>query len=154
MSPTRRQVVAAVAGVAPSLAGCAGGGGADGGEAGTSTPADSGATVRLTDRSFQPMKIEVESGATVTWVNDDSFEHDVTAARFHDAAAEWSMSRTLASGERATHTFEEQGVYEYYCTIHGKSTMCGAVLVGGATLSKSLPCSDDGGSGGGGGGAY
>jgi len=160
MAPTRRQIVTAVAASGLSLAGCTGSGtgGSDAQSTATTADGETGgadATVRLSDTSFQPREVAVETGATVAWVNEDSFEHDVTAAQFHDVAADWDVSRSLGDGDRTTHTFEESGVYEYYCTVHGESTMCGVVLVGGATLEQPLPCeSDEGGGGGSGGGAY
>ncbi|MFB6217755.1 MAG: plastocyanin/azurin family copper-binding protein, partial [Halobacteriaceae archaeon] len=48
----------------------------------------------------------------------------------------------LESGRSTTHTFESAGAYEYYCTIHGKATMCGVVVVGGASYDGTLPCQD------------
>lgn len=36
--------------------------------------------------------------------------------------------------------FEEPGVYEFYCSVSGKETTCGAVLAGDVELAGSLPC--------------
>ncbi|MFB6169059.1 MAG: plastocyanin/azurin family copper-binding protein, partial [Haloferacaceae archaeon] len=78
-------------------------------------------------------------------VNRDGYPHDVKSATFHDTAAAWDYeSSDLGQGDTATHTFDEAGVYEYYCTIHGRNTMCGAVLVGDVSLDATLPCEDDG----------
>lgn len=106
------------------------------------------ASVELKDTSFTPMRLSVEPGTTVTWTNRDGFTHDVQSAQFHDNAASWDFySGELSQGATAEHTFESEGIYEYYCTIHGKSTMCGVVLVGDVSLDKRLPCeeTDDGG---------
>lgn len=116
------------------------------------TESQADATVVVENTKFQTLKAEVPTGATVKWVNEDDVSHDVTAAQFHDSAADWSLSQTLSGGQSTTYTFDSEGIYEYYCTIHGQGTMCGAVLVGGATLEESLPCGDGG--DGGGGGAY
>lgn len=102
----------------------------------------------MVDTSFQPLRTSVDPGTTVEWTNEDSFGHDVTAAQFHDAAAAWDFAVDVGPGESATHTFDSAGVYEYACTIHGRSSMCGAVLVGDASLDKSLPCEGGGGAGG------
>lgn len=102
----------------------------------------------MINTSFQPTTATVETGATVQWTNRDSFAHDVTAAQFHDAAADWDLAVDVAPDESATHTFDSAGVYEYTCTIHGKSSMCGVVLVGDASLDAALPCEGAGGGGG------
>ncbi|WP_323675210.1 plastocyanin/azurin family copper-binding protein [Halorubellus sp. PRR65] len=166
MTVTRRDLLAAAAGGGGALAGClSDGGGTDGtttdevtttasttavaepttadGESTTAeTTTTGGATVVMQDRSFTPRTVEVEAGATVTWSNADSYAHDVTSARFRDDATAWDYeSESVESGGTATYTFEEAGVYEYYCSIHGQSNMCGAVLVGGTTLPSDLPCS-------------
>lgn len=101
-------------------------------------------TVTLDGIAFDPIRMKVPTGATVRWVNEDSFGHDVTAAEFHDAATSWDMATSLGADDSVSHTFDEPGVYEYVCTIHGESSMCGVVLVGGATLGPSLPCESDG----------
>lgn len=112
----------------------------------TSTPEPSEATtVDLDGFAFAPVRASIDPGETVRWVNRDSAGHNVTSAQFHDTAESWSLSRSLSGGDSASHTFESPGVYEYYCTIHGESSMCGVVLVGDASLSNDLPCeSDDG----------
>ncbi|MFB6201521.1 MAG: plastocyanin/azurin family copper-binding protein, partial [Halorhabdus sp.] len=117
----------------------------------TATNAAADKTIVMESTTFQTLKAEVATGATVKWTNKDGFAHTVTSAQFHDVAKSWSLDKEVSGGGSVTHTFDEKGVYEYYCTIHGKSTMCGAVLVGGATLDKSLPCGGDGGDDGGGG---
>lgn len=103
-------------------------------------------TVEAVDTAFDPVRLSVAPGTTVEWVNKDSFGHDVTSATFHDVATDWDMSAPLSgSGGTASHTFSDAGVYEYYCTIHGTDTMCGAVLVGDVSLDQDLPCEGDGG---------
>lgn len=102
-------------------------------------------TVAMVDSSFSPLKLDVPTGTTVTWTNQDSFAHTVVATRFHSNAEQWSFaSGEVQSGQSVTYTFENEGIYEYYCDVHGKSSMCGAILVGGATLSKELPCAGGG----------
>ncbi|MFB6185870.1 MAG: plastocyanin/azurin family copper-binding protein, partial [Halobacteriaceae archaeon] len=120
-------------------------------ETATPTPTESvNADKRIVMRNstFQTLKAEVSTGAVVKWVNRDAFSHTVTSTQFHDKARSWQFDVTVEGGGSTHFTFEKPGVYEYYCTIHGKGSMCGAVLVGGATLEKDLPCS------GGGGGYY
>ncbi|MFT4931088.1 MAG: plastocyanin [Natronomonas sp.] len=116
----------------------------------TAEPAES-KTVALEGFAFNPVRAFVDPGTTVRWVNEDNAAHDVTSTQFHDAAETWDFSQGISGGESVSYTFESAGVYEYYCTIHGRSSMCGAIVVGDASLSADLPC-ESGGYGGGGGG--
>lgn len=108
-------------------------------------------TVTAIDFAFDPKRVSVETGTTVEWTNDDGVAHDVVNAQFHDAAEQWNFDEDLPAGATVSHTFESEGIYEYYCSIHGQSSMCGVVLVGGASLSGDLPCEEGGGGGMGGG---
>jgi plastocyanin len=150
---TRRGFLGIAVAGSVGLAGCGSDGGGDGGggDESPTTPSAtrSGTVVEMRSTSFDPLRASVEPGTTVEWVNEDGFDHDVTAEQFHDVAADWDFSEALAAGESTTYTFEEAGVYEYYCTIHGEENMCGAVLVGDVSLDQSLPCEDGGGGGGG-----
>lgn len=154
----RRQFLAtAVALTTTSIAGCVGGnggggdrdGGGNGGGGGMETDGGgqnesggSGAneTVTAVDSLFDPIRLEVEPGATVEWTNEDNFAHDVTSGQFNDVAADWNAAMDLPAGATVSNTFESEGIYEYYCTIHGQSNQCGVVLVGNVSLDASLPC--------------
>lgn len=138
---------------AVALAGCTGSD--DGGDGGGGDGTDVGESVSLQNLAFAPKRASIDPGQAVEWTNEESVAHDVTADGFTDEAADWDFAADLSEGESTTYTFEEAGVYEYQCTIHGASSMCGAVLVGDASLpAGALPCEDGGGSddGGGGGG--
>lgn len=137
----RRRLLAAVAaGATPLVAGCLGDDDADPASptdtAGSATVAMQGSNV------FDPVRVSVPVGGTVTWENETVgtyADHTVTSTQFHDVAADWEMDETLGSRGSTSRTFDAAGVYEYYCTIHGEG-MCGAVLVGDATLDAALPC--------------
>lgn len=157
MRVTRRRFVTLATTGSLGLAGCTGGDdGGEGQQSPTETTAPTGTgddtvgrSIEMVNTAFDPIRVSVDPGTTVEWVNEDGFDHDITAIQFHDNAADWSFSKTLSGGESTTFTFEEMGVYEYYCSIHGEGTMCGAVLVGGATIESSLPCEGGGGDDGG-----
>lgn len=147
----RRFIGAALATASTSLvAGCGSSGGGDGD--GNSDENDDQTTttipgpddlVTASSSTFDPMRMSVEPGTEVTWQNEDSYTHTVDSEQFHDKAADWSKSsRMSANGGETSHTFEEAGVYEYYCTVHGKEKMCGVVLVGDVSLDASLPCEE------------
>lgn len=112
-------------------------GGADGGD---TTSGGGMATVAMVNTAFDPVRLEIDPGTTVEWVNEDSFGHDVVSTQFNDAAEQWDFETDVGSGQSASYTFESAGVYEYYCSIHGETSMCGAVVVGDASLGGSLPC--------------
>lgn len=143
----RRQFIAKAAAAATiSIAGCAGGNNGGGGMETTTGGqnqnggSEADATVTAVNTSFDPVRLEAEPGATVEWVNEDSFAHDVTSAQFHDKAASWDIAKDLPAGATVSNTFDSEGIYEYTCKIHGQSTMCGVVLVGDVSLDASLPC--------------
>jgi plastocyanin len=105
------------------------------------TPMPSGDVVEMDGTAFVPMELSVDPGTEVRWVNRDGVPHDVTSAQFNDGATAWAFeSETLEQDEETAYTFEEAGTYEYYCSIHSRSTMCGVVLVGDADRAGSLPC--------------
>lgn len=107
----------------------------------TAEMTDDGQTVAMTASTFSPVRLEVPTGTTVVWENEDNYGHTIVDAQFHDVAESWSFqSGTVGGGGSASYTFDSAGVYEYYCDIHGRSQMCGAILVGGATLDEDLPC--------------
>jgi plastocyanin len=70
------------------------------------------AAVSIVDLSFEPATIEVDAGATLTWTNDDSIPHTVTAR------AEDFDSGVMMSGDSFSHTFETPGTYDYFCAVH------------------------------------
>lgn len=109
------------------------------------TPAESTETaaeplIEMEDTAFVPMELSVAPGTEVRWVNRDGIPHDVTSAQFNDGATQWTLSERVGPGEEVTYEFEDAGTYEYYCAIHGQSTMCGVVLVGDASRAGPLPC--------------
>lgn len=155
----RRTFLTTAAAVLPLGAGCAGAGGDEGAggsptdqqtstqtqmstQTQTSTPTPD-TVVEIVSTSFDPRRVEVSVGATVGWKNTSNYGHTVTATQFHDAAETWSLDAGVPAGATGVHTFDSAGVYEYYCTVHGRETMCGVVLVGDATLDGRLPCSDE-----------
>lgn len=144
MAHTRRAVLG-VAAASITLAGCVGDDGG-GGDSPTTNGNSDTQTVDMRNTAFSPVRLEVPSGTTVVWENRDSFGHTIVDAQFHDSAVSWSYdSGNVPSGASAEYTFESAGVYEYFCDVHGRSNMCGVVLVGGASVDGDLPCEDGGG---------
>jgi plastocyanin len=87
-------------------------------------------TVPTLDNIFRPEAIQVAPGTTVTWRNDGRNEHDVLPVE----GDEWGIEvEGFQPGDTYSHTFDEPGVYEYYCSIHGTTTagMIGTLVVEG-----------------------
>ena len=118
---------------------------AESSETATPTPAPASVTVEMRSSENVPLRAEIGVGGIVEWVNQDGYGHTVTSDQFDDTAAEWSFEADVAAGETVRRRFEEPGVFEYYCTVHGQRSMCGAVLVGDTTLAADLPCESSGG---------
>ena len=108
-----------------------GGAGSGGGTTpGTPTPpAPMKASVSLAGKAFSPGSVTVALGGTVTWTNNDSMDHNVTA----DAGA--FKSPKIAPGGVFSFKFTKAGTYAYNCTYHGG--MVGTVIV--ATASGTVP---------------
>jgi plastocyanin len=70
---------------------------------------------------FNPARITVKAGSTVTWVNLDDEPHTV----FSDAGL--FRSSALDTHERFAFKFDKAGTYRYFCTIHPQ--MVGTVIV-------------------------
>jgi amicyanin len=86
-----------------------------------STAAGSGLEVVMTNRSFDPQEITVKVGDAVTWVNQDTPQHDVVANNGE------FKSPLLNKGQSFSFTFTKAGTYPYYCSIH--PDMTGKVIV-------------------------
>ncbi len=71
--------------------------------------------------AFKPAEITIAVGSTIVWRNKDSVTHTVTAQnRLFD-------SGSLLGGDTFSYTFNEKGIYEYYCIYH--PYMNGKVIV-------------------------
>jgi plastocyanin len=92
-----------------------GGGGGGGGEngGGGGGGGGGGAEVSEEDITFQPGEVTVGVGDTVTWTNNDSVDHDVTADGFSSGEP-----GGMAPGDTFEHTFDEAGTFDYVCTVH------------------------------------
>lgn len=110
-----------------------------------SGPPSSDITITLENNSFDPVVASVEEDALVEWTNEDGVEHVVDSTQFNDGAESWNFFARLEAGDGTASRIPNEGVYEYYCSIHGEATMCGVVLVGDVSPAGPLPCQSDGG---------
>jgi plastocyanin len=102
-------LAAALLGVA---AGCGG--------SGDSAPVATTKVTMAKSYRFDPKRIEVDAGSSVTWTNEDNFTHTVQVDGEEDHKVERGKSVSL--------TFAEPGTYHYVCTLHSRD-MDGEVIV-------------------------
>lgn len=69
------------------------------------------------DNCYVPTQIVIQKGESVTWENQDAAFHSVTSG-LYDAPTGLFDSGYLDPYEQFSFTFEEPGVYDYYCTLH------------------------------------
>ena len=152
-----------------ALAGCSSGGGSDssgdsdsgsggdGSDGGDTESGDGGSgsewtetgTVEMTDElAYEPKKIQIEAGTTVTFENVGSIGHTVTAYEdeIPDGADYFAsggfdslqaakdgysngQEGNIPEGESYEVTLETTGTYEYYCIPHEMNGMVGTIKV-------------------------
>lgn len=104
--------------------------------------ADSGGTpgrqesAKVIDTDFQPGKLVVSAGTTVTWTQVGDQPHSVSSNNdVFESSADCSPTASdmcLGEGDVFTFTFEKPGTFEYYCRVHGLpdgTGMTGIVVV-------------------------
>jgi plastocyanin len=68
------------------------------------------ATVEIREFVFRPARLEVDTGARVTWTNRDSSPHTATGMGLDTG--------TLRRGQSKTVVLSRPGTYAYYCQLH------------------------------------
>jgi plastocyanin len=105
------QVALALA-VAAATAGCGG--------SGDSTPVATNHVTMVKSYRFDPEKVVVHAGDTVTWRNDDNFTHTVHVDGQDD--------HTVKPGDSVSIAFPKAGTFHYVCRLHSHD-MEGEVIV-------------------------
>ena len=70
---------------------------------------------------FEPERLTVKAGTTVTWVNRDDIPHTVVSTD------KVFKSKVLDTSETFSFTFSAAGTFPYFCSLHPKMT--GRVIV-------------------------
>ena len=78
-------------------------------------------------QTFSPDDVTIEPGTTVRWINASSEFHTVTP----DDHSEWSEAELSSQGDTFEHTFETEGVFDYFCAPHLAAGMTGTIRVEG-----------------------
>ncbi|MFL6493429.1 MAG: plastocyanin/azurin family copper-binding protein [Nitrososphaera sp.] len=87
----------------------------------------------LTDDAYTPNPVEINTGDTVVWVNDDITSHTATSGTSGSGptgmfgGTDDSPEIIGPEGDTQSFTFEEAGEFDYYCTLH--PNMIGTVIV-------------------------
>jgi plastocyanin len=80
----------------------------------------------LTTDAYSPNPVQVSTGATVTWTNDDAQPHTATSGE--NATPDGTFdSGIMAPAATFEHTFAAAGEYPYFCILH--PNMVGTVSV-------------------------
>ena len=67
---------------------------------------------------YIPLNLEAPTGTTVIWTNDDSVLHTIQSTDEQGKIIGLFNSPPLKTGEIFEFTFDESGVYHYYCSLH------------------------------------
>jgi plastocyanin len=99
-------------------------GGSEGGTSSTTTVTTPplSVTVSIADGEFDPRRVEVAVGGSVTWVNDDVTPHLLVST-----TPNVIQSPLIGKAGSYTRSFSRPGEYRYYCNIH--NSMKGVVVV-------------------------
>jgi plastocyanin len=84
--------------------------------------------VSALDNTFRVANIQVKPGTKIVWENKGRNDHDVLPV----SGDTWGVQPDgFAPGDVYSTTFDQPGVYRYYCSIHGTTEegMVGAVVV-------------------------
>jgi len=93
------------------------------------TPVPGGNTVTIKNFAFSPQTMTVSQGSTVTWVNQDSVEHQIISdTSGSNAEGAIFKSTPLPNGASYSFKFDIPGTYPYHCSIH--PSMKGTITVG------------------------
>jgi plastocyanin len=105
--------------VVSSLAGCAGGG------VQIPDPVEGTTDVIIDDLAFEPKNVTINVGESVRWINAEGglvpIPHSSTSGDPSDdnEGDVWD-SGTIRPGDSFTRQFNEEGVFEYFCTFHAQ----------------------------------
>ena len=67
---------------------------------------------------YLPLNLEIYSGTTVTWVNQDNVPHTIQSQDEFGNVVGLFNSAPLNTGDKFEFKFEEEGVFNYYCSLH------------------------------------
>ncbi len=93
--------------------------------AGTTPAIAADAAVKIDNFTFDPPRLTVKAGTTVTFTNVDDIPHTVASV------TKAFRSTALDTNDKFAFTFTTPGTYEYFCSLHPH--MKGTIVVEAAT---------------------
>jgi plastocyanin len=87
------------------------------------------ATVTIDNFTFEPQRLTVKAGTTVTWANQDDIPHTVASD------TKLFKSKALDTDDKFSFTFATPGVYDYFCSMHPHMT--GEIVVESGKVSAT-----------------
>ena len=87
------------------------------------------ATVHIRNMAFQPKALQVAVGTHVTWINEDTMQHDVTQGNPGDAKSSFT-SGPIQPGASWGRDFCEAGTTVYFCSVHPNTMRDATIVVG------------------------
>jgi plastocyanin len=85
--------------------------------------------VKIDNFTFDPQRLTVKAGTTVTWTNGDDIPHTVAASN------KSFKSKVLDTDQKFSFTFTTAGDFEYFCSLHPHMT--GMIVVEAVTGSSA-----------------
>lgn len=82
--------------------------------------------ISIQNFSFLPSSKTINVGDTVKWTNNDSVAHTSTSGTGGAANGTWN-SGSLSAGQSYSRTFNAEGTFDYFCSIH--PSMTGTIIV-------------------------
>jgi plastocyanin len=106
-------VALAAAGCGSSNSGSTSSGSSSSSSTGAASSSGGGVAIKMQNIAFDPKAVTVKVGQKITWTNDDSTDHNVTA----DSGADFKSDDF---GKDGTFEFtpDKAGTIKYECTIH------------------------------------
>ena len=88
--------------------------------------------VSIDNFTFNPPRLTVKAGTTITWTNRDDIPHGIAASN-----NAFARSKALDTDDAFSFTFTTPGTYQYFCYIHPH--MVGTIVVEAATGENAKP---------------
>jgi plastocyanin len=88
--------------------------------------------ITIDNFTFNPGKLTIKAGTTVTWTNKDDIPHGIASS-----SNTWKRSQALDTDDHFSFTFSTPGTYQYFCYLH--PNMVGTIVVEAATGSAAKP---------------
>lgn len=74
---------------------------------------------------YLPEVVEAKTGSTVRWINDSAVPHNVVGVYSTESGQVKIDSGFFRTNEVWSYSFDEEGVFDYHCTIHSEEGMKG-----------------------------